>query len=560
MFIYTVFVSSIVFIGPEKPHWGSGQLRLCTLCPTGYRVIHIPRSHSAGGGVGIIFKNSIRLNTSLTDQYHSFELMDFHLRMVRCVRFLLVYRPPSLSTSLFLEEFSKLLEHITADLRHKQLLIVVNFNIHVDNPNDATARQFLDVLDSFDLVQHVSEKTHANGHTLDLVISNAKDHFVNEVKTSDPVISDHLAVHSTLCLEKPKFVKKVVSSRKLRGIDMTSFRTDVEGSVLLQHQDDIHVAVNNYDEVLRSLMDKYAPVKERVTTVRPFARWYTAEVTAEKQKRRRLEHKWRASRLPADHEQYIHQCSVVINLIKSLKSEYYSSIIKENSGNQKVLFKTVQKLLQKPTVNYYPLSGNDRMLADEFATFFTTKIETLHNDLLVKKRALIDSAECVTDEVPTMSLTKFSSFIEMTIDDIKKLAATLLSKSCILDPLPSPIIKECIDLLLPTITNIVNLSLRDGCMPTCLKTAVLSPLIKRPDADFLQFKNFRPISNLKALSKIIEKSVALQLNNYLRTNNLLENFQSAYKVHHSTETVMVKVQDDILRAIDDNMKPLYYLC
>ena len=90
------------------------------------------------------------------------------------------------------------------------------------------------------------------------------------------------------------------------------------------------------------------------------------------------------------------------------------------------------------------------------------------------------------------------------------------------------------------------------CMPTCLKSAVLSPLLKKPDADFLQFKNFRHISNLKALSKIIEKSVALQLNNYLMNNNLHENFQSAYKVHHSTETVVVKVQDDILHAIDGN--------
>ena len=89
-------------------------------------------------------------------------------------------------------------------------------------------------------------------------------------------------------------------------------------------------------------------------------------------------------------------------------------------------------------------------------------------------------------------------------------------------------------------------------MPTCLKSAVLSPLLKKPHADFLEFKNFRPISNLKALSKIIEKSVALQLNNYLMTNNLHEDFQSAYKVHHSTETAMVKVQDDILRAIDGN--------
>ena len=57
---------------------------------------------------------------------------------------------------------------------------------------------------------------------------------------------------------------------------------------------------------------------------------------------------------------------------------------------------------------------------------------------------------------------------------------------------------------------------------------------------------------MKALSKIIEKSVAPQLNNCLMNDNLHENFQSAYKVHHSTETVMVKVQDDILHAIDGN--------
>ena len=101
----------------------------------------------------------------------------------------------------------------------------------------------------------------------------------------------------------------------------------------------------------------------------------------------------------------------MINLIKSRKSEHRSSVIKENSGNQNVLFKTVQKLLQKPAVNYYPPSGNDRMLADEFATFFTTKIDTLHNELLGKKKALIDSAQCVTDEVLTMSSTKFSTLL-----------------------------------------------------------------------------------------------------------------------------------------------------
>ena len=264
-------------------------------------------------------------------------------------------------------------------------------------------------------------------------------------------------------------------------------------------------------------------MKERVVTVRPSARWYTAEVTAEKQKRTQLERKWRASTLPAYREQYVHQCSVMNNLIKSGKSEHYSSIIKENSGNHKVLFKTVQKLLQKPTVNYYLPSENDRMLADELATFFTTKIDTLHNDRLVKKKALIDSAECVNDVVLTMSSTKFSTFSQVKLDYVRELAATLFSKSCVLDPLPSSIIKQGTDLLLPTITNIVNLSLREGCMPTCLKSAVLSPLLKKPDADFLQFKNFRPISNMKALSRIIEKSVALQLNTELPDKQLTYN-------------------------------------
>ena len=183
---------------------------------------------------------------------------------------------------------------------------------------------------------------------------------------------------------------------------------------------------------------------------------------------------------------------------------------------------------------------------------FLLKIDTVHNDLLVKKKALFDSAECVTDEVLTMSSTKFSTFTEMKLDDIRELAAALFSKSCVLDPLPSSIIEQCTVLLLPAITNIVNLSLREGCMPTCLKSAVVSPLLKKPDADFLQFKNFRPISNLKALSKIIEKSVALRLNSYLQNNNLHENFQLAFKVHHSTETVMAMVQDDILHAIDCN--------
>ena len=63
-----------------------------------------------------------------------------------------------------------------------------------------------------------------------------------------------------------------------------------------------------------------------------------------------------------------------INLINSLKSEYYTSVIKEHSGNQRVLFKTVNMLLQKPSVKRYPSCPDNSSLANSFADFLLAKL------------------------------------------------------------------------------------------------------------------------------------------------------------------------------------------
>ena len=88
-------------------------------------------------------------------------------------------------------------------------------------------------------------------------------------------------------------------------------------------------------------------------------------------------------------------------------------------------------------------------------------------------------------------------------------------------------------------------------MPSSMKNAVLSPLLKKPSLDFEIFSNFRPVSNLKFLSKVIEKVAAMRLTNYLCDNDLNESLQSAYKKHHSCETALLRVQNDILKSIDD---------
>lgn len=98
--------------------------------------------------------------------------------------------------------------------------------------------------------------------------------------------------------------------------------------------------------------------------------------------------------------------------------------------------------------------------------------------------------------------------------------------------------------------KIVNLSLETALFPSSLKAAVLSPLLKKANLDHEVLANYRPISNLKVIQKIIEKVVPVRLQNYLEVNQLCEPQQSAYKPFHSCETALVRVNNDILVAID----------
>ena len=163
-------------------------------------------------------------------------------------------------------------------------------------------------------------------------------------------------------IRKPQFRKEVIFYRKLRSLDMESFLSDVaDCPLIIDPSGDLDHLVQQYDTLLSSIMDKHAPIKRRVVTIRPAAPWYTNEVSVEKRKRRRLERKWRRTRLQADRQEYTRQCCVVNNLIKSLKSSYYTTIITENSSDQRVLFNTVSKLLQKQPTARYPSFCSDAL-------------------------------------------------------------------------------------------------------------------------------------------------------------------------------------------------------
>ena len=154
------------------------------------------------------------------------------------------------------------------------------------------------------------------------------------------------------------------------------------------------------------------------------------------------------------------------------------------------------------------------------------------------------------------SFDSFSSLSEIEIDKIIKQSP---SKSCDLDPLPTSLLKENMSSILPLITEIVNDSLSSGHVPEEFKVAHVTPLLKNTSPDKNVLKNYRPVSNLPFVSKVLERAVAKQLQNYLTVNNLHEPRQSAYRKHHSTETSLLCVQNDIVQAIDDRKSVILVL-
>ena len=200
-------------------------------------------------------------------------------------RMLVIYRSllsaDGTTINFFLSEFSNLLEQIIAD--PKPIIIFGDFNLHVDLPNDVAALKFLDLLETFGLKQHVNVATHRCGHTLDLVITRSDDDLVSNLNVTDPIISDHLAVHCKIAFKKPSYKRKEISYRNWKSVDKQSFITDIRESFLnnFENISDVTEFTALYGSTLSSILEKYVPLRKRSVTMRPSSQCYTAEIKEE---------------------------------------------------------------------------------------------------------------------------------------------------------------------------------------------------------------------------------------------------------------------------------------
>ena len=368
--------------------------------------------------------------------------------------------------------------------------------------------------------------------------------------TVTTLFSDHHAVEFEMRLSKPGAVKQQIHYSQLRRINHTQLRRDLEQLSVVTHPAvSLTTLVKQYNTDLSELLERHAPLKSRFLTLRPFSPWYDADLIAAKQKRRRSELRWRRSVLTVHRQMYIEQRQAVARLLKAKKSQYYSNQVKENASDPKMIFGLVDKLLQKKTETSLLQHSSLDDLVEDFSSFFVNKIQGLRQQL---SSCPLESTVAVPDLVSrrTTATQPLSCFRHVDDSEVLKVVSASSPKSCSLDPLLTTILKANIDVLLPALTRIINHSITSGCFPSAFKGAHVMPLLKKSSLDRDTMKNYRPISNLPFVSKVVERVVASQLNAHMLEHSLLEPAQSAYRRNHSTESALLRVRSDVLQAID----------
>ena len=460
--------------------------------PQRYKILSTPRkTNQTGGRTALVYRDNY--NIKLLDHPKNMDTMEFqgyHMRFKdTTLNLYVIYRIPSTSVLQFCNELSLLFKSNLSNSSAK-ILYIGDFNIHVDERDSMDNINFQDTIDGFNYHNLVTFPTHIRQHHLDLVLDSP----LNPLVTSDTLVTNYnmevKCILNNHTSEKTKQVKKKVHNQLW-------FNDKIKQEIILRHY------------------------KERLYRANPCM--YTLNA-------------------------FYQQCQFVNNIIKKEQREYYITQLAEHHTDFKKIYQITNKMLFRNEPLPLPPTSDTKKLADDLNQFFIEKIDKIMAGLQPTETHPTDPKYI---ESVNKSPIMLSTFKEISLEDTKRLICTAATKSCEIDPIPTTLLKEHIDIVAPTIRDIINLSLTLGTMPLQMKEALLCPLLKKQDLDLLQYKNYRPMSNLTFISKLVERAVCEQLMDHACKTGKLEDLQPAYRSDHSTETTLLKIKLDMLENMDN---------
>ena len=517
--------------------------------------------NSHGGGVLIYVREDIPCKRLKTDKISGdIEGIFIELNINNNKWFLMGgYNPNNESTTYFFSRVSIVIDMYLKD--YENIILIGDFNSSIA---EITTREFCQMYNLHNLINEPTcYKNPNNPSSIDMILTNRKHSFENST-TVETGLSDHHKMIITMM--KGKFKKKdpqIINFRCYKKFDDNLFRVELQNALRNTRKE---MDYDYFKLTFMAILNKHAPMKKKFIRGNnaPFMNKTLSQAFMHRSK---LKNKYNKCPTEQNKISYNLQRNYCVSLLKKEKRKYYNNlnpkIFKDNKTfwqRVKPLFSDKQKGIQSDIIiveNGETISDKKRV-AEKLNNFFIEAVDKLdikpyliHNNRVSKNtQDIIDKYE----NHPSIKMIKENikdenkfSFQDITKEDLQLQIKNLDTKKAMVEnDIPTKILLKSNDIVSNHLSNFFNQSKKQQHYPTMLKIADVTPLHKKDEKTLT--KNYRPVSLIPVVSKLYERNMYNQINEYIQ--NHLSPYLFGFRKGHSTEQCLVIMLEEWKKALD----------
>ena len=476
-----------------------------------------------------------------------------------------IYKHPGLTTQDFTFDFIQpLIDKIA--IENKNIVLLGDFNVdllHYESNNPT--REFLDLMFSASLIPQITIPTRLTVRSKTL-IDNIFTTSIDENSISgnlESCISDHYAqflIFPSLRSFNQNNIKK--HTRSYKNLDSKKFKEELRSikwaTALANVNNDVNESLKKFLNLTNRLIDKYAPMKQVTkkqmkTQSKP---WITKGILTSIRKKDKIHKKSLKAkdqgRKEALNQEYKIYKNLLTNITRKSKENYYKQYFKDNKNNLIKVWKGIKEIIlikktNKSQINCLKIgeeySTDSKKIAKHFNKYFGTIAKNIDKKTPKSKKKF-------SDYLKNQNVTSFL-LSPVTEKEISNLIVSLNARKATgPNSIPNFILKEFKEELKVPLTIITNMSFVTGQFPQKAKEAYIIPVYKKGDK--LEKSNYRPISLLPNISKLIEKAMYTRLYKFLEKYKYLYKKQFGFRNSHSTNHALISITEKIRESLDKN--------
>ena len=472
-----------------------------------------------------------------------------------------VYRPPNASADFF-EHFENLIKAFDDENKEFYILGDLNCDMLKTGNENMPIKKIKSLYELYQLSQLIQEATRVTMTTSTLIdhITTNTPEKVSDSGVIHTGISDHSLVFAIRKIFVIKKLENTIEIRNMKKFDTQKFVADL----MQQQWENVYFFAETpnakweiWKMLFLEVLDKHAPLQNKKIRTRRVP-WITSSIKELINTRDKLKRKAIITNLENDWLSYQRTRNKVNIELRNAKKDYYSTKIAGDKSNPKEAWKTINSLLgrqNKPTiVNELKLGENSLTNPKDIAEGFNDYFSNIGPNLASQ----INTSNLNFETYVKNTESEFTAFQPVTVNHVYQLLTGLSSnKATGVDKISCKIIKIASPAISDSLTHIFNQAITLSSFPGEWKMARVIPLYKNGQRNVAG--NYRPISVLPAISKIMEKILYNQLYSYLSKFRLLSDSQFGFRKFHSTATALLDCTNDWYVNLDRKMFNLVVL-